>query len=538
VSVSVIAPDALVTLVIGTLPHAVLDLRERGAYERGHIFGTTSLPRRLIEQRLPQLVTARRTPVVLCDEDGALTELAAPTLVDLGYSDVRALAGGLAGWRAARRPVVQGVNLPSKVFGERVLHACGTPQIAPAELQARIDRGDDLLIVDARTPEEYQRGCIPGAWSVPGGDLILRVADLIGSPETTIIVHCGGRTRSYIGAETLRRMSLPNPVRSLENGTMGWELAGLALERAASRWAPPPSTPSRAAAGRVARRIAAEDGLSLLTVEALRQLLDRRDHENVIVLDVRARAEYEAGHLPGSIWAPGGQAIQATDDYIAVRAGSIVCVCDDAVRSTITASWLRRMALPSIHVLAGGLAAWTGAGGDLESGSGRAPIAGFEKARHAMALVGPEGLRRELEHRPGLVLLNVDRSDDYARGHVPGAGWLCRSRLELRIEACAPGRGAPLVVSCADGVASTLAAAALVRLGYTAVRVLEGGTGAWERAGFPVERGASRLLDEPDDVVLKPYDRGRPGMQAYLDWETALGEDGRSPYSLFPPPGG
>ncbi len=51
---------------------------------------------------------------------------------------------------------------------------------------------------------------------------------------------------SYIGAESLRRMGLPNPIVALENGTMGWQLAGLNLERGAGRWAPAPS----AAAGR------------------------------------------------------------------------------------------------------------------------------------------------------------------------------------------------------------------------------------------------------------------------------------------------
>src|SRR5439155_5343270 len=110
-------------------------------------------------------------------------------------------AAGLAAWRAAGRRVVQGLNVPSKVFGERALHEWGTPQIAPHELMRRIDKRDDLVIVDSRTFEEYHRGCIPGSISVPGGELVLRIGELVERPETTIVVHCGGRTRSYIGAE-------------------------------------------------------------------------------------------------------------------------------------------------------------------------------------------------------------------------------------------------------------------------------------------------------------------------------------------------
>jgi hypothetical protein len=52
--------------------------------------------------------------------------------------------------------------------------------------------------------------------------------------------------------------------------------------------------------------------------------------------------------------------------------------------------------------------------------------------------------------------------------------------------------------------------------------VLEGGTQAWEEKGLTLETGKSRLLDESDDVVLKPYEKGRDAMEAYLKWEVDL----------------
>jgi rhodanese-related sulfurtransferase len=508
-------------------PHAVLDIRERGAYERGHIFRSTSLPRRLLELRLPTLITAPGTPIVICDDDGRLAALAHPTLASMGYRDVRVLAGGLSGWRAAGRPIVQGVNVPSKVFGEQVLHACKTPHLTPAELEARRRAGADLVIVDSRTPEEYARSCVPGAINVPGGELVLRIADLVPRPETTIVVHCGGRTRSYIGAESLRRMGLPNPVVALENGTMGWALAGLELERGASRWAPPVSARSQAAAALVATRVAAEDGIQFVTADDLGRLRTRQGQENLYVLDVRTADEYAAGHVAGSVWAPGGQAVQATDEYVAVRAATIVLACDGLVRSVLTASWLKRMGYPRVMALAGGVSAWERTGGKVESGHPTPVPADWDAARAAAPGVRPGTLDAR-------TILSVDPSDVYAREHVPGAAWLCRSRLELRIGEAVPDRRASLVVTCVDGVQSTLAAATLRGLGYSGARVLEGGTRAWVAAGLPVERGASRLLDEPDDVVLKAYDRGREGMEAYLRWEEALDAQGRSPHQLLP----
>src|ERR671923_322204 len=292
-----LTPDALAELMTSDMPHAALDVRERGAYERGHVFRTTSLPRRQLEFRVPTLITAPATPIALLDADGALAPLAATTLGAMGYRDVRTLGGGLVAWRAAGRRIVQGLNVPSKVFGERALHEWRTPQISPHELVRRIEKRDDMVIVDSRTYEEYQRGCIPGAINVPGGELVFRIGELVERPETTIVVHCGGRTRSYIGAESLRRMRLPNPIVALENGTMGWELAGLSLERGATRSAPPPGPRSRTLADATAARVAAEDAVRFVDPETVARLWAERRQRNVYLVDVRTADEYAAGHV-------------------------------------------------------------------------------------------------------------------------------------------------------------------------------------------------------------------------------------------------
>jgi len=490
-----LGPEDLAVLMGGTTPHAVLDVRERAAYERGHIYWTTSLPRRLLETRLPGLVTAKTTAIVLVDEDGSVADLAGPTLAAMGYSSVRALEGGLAAWRAAGRPTVQGLNVPSKVFGERALHEWKTPQVSCPDLAQRIASGEDMVIVDSRTPEEYHRGCVPGSVSMPGGELVLRIGELVKRPDQTIIVHCGGRTRSYIGAESLRRMGLPNPIIALENGTMGWLLAGLELERGAERWAPAPTSRGRAV--------------------------------NLYVFDVRTTEEYAAGHVAGAGWAPGGQAVQAIDDYLAVRGAQIVFVCDDGSRAALSTAWYKRLGFPRIAYLEGGLPAWQAAGGALESGHPTPAPWGLEAARREVAAVTPGDLG-------GAIVISVDPSDVYLKAHVPGAAWICRSRLEGKIGAVAPERSQALVVTCADGVQSAFAAATLARLGYAKARVLAGGVRAWQAAGRPIETGPTRLADETDDVVLKPYERGRAAMEAYLRWEEALDHEGRSPHTLLP----
>jgi rhodanese-related sulfurtransferase len=528
-----ISPDQVTTLLQQRGAHALLDVRERAAFERGHIFRATPLPRRLLETRLPGLVTASGTLIVLYDDDGRISTLAAATLGDMGYTEVFVLTGGFEAWRAAGGPVVQGLNVPSKVFGEHVLHDRKTPEVTPLELSARMAQGQDMVIVDTRTPEEYHRGCLPGAWSMPGGELILRIGEVVERPDQTIVVHCGGRTRSYLGAESLRRMGLPNPIVAVKNGTMGWQLDGLELERGASRWPPAPSAASRARALDVATRLAAEDGTPLVSPDAVADRWSHRDRENVSMLDVRTREEYEAGHVPGSIWAPGGQAVQATDEYVAVRGGWLVLICDGFGRSIMTAGWLKRMGFPHVAVLEGGVPAWERSGRPLETGQPAPVPFGYEAAQRVVERVapGPLGPSGLLGHD---VVVSVDPSDVYQRGHLPGAVWIGRGRLELAIAQAAPDPARPVLLTCADGVQSTLAAATLRRMGYATARVLDGGVAAWRAAGLPVETGPGSMLGEADDVVQKPYERGRAAMEAYLRWEEALDAHGVSPHALLP----
>jgi len=240
---------------------------------------------------------------------------------------------------------------------------------------------------------------------------------------------------------------------------------------------------------------------------------------------VRTREEYGAGHIAGAVWAPGGQTVQATDEYVAVRAGTIVLACDGFARATLTAAWLKRMGFPDVAALAGGVPAWTEAGGAVETGHPSPAPFDYEAARAAVGSVKPGDLGDAL-------VLDVDTSDADARGHVPGAAWICRSRLEAKIGAVASDRARPIVVTCGDGRASTLAAATLRGLGYDA-RVLEGGTRAWDGAGRLLESGATRLADTADDVVRRPHDHGRPAMEAYLAWEEALDDKGVSPVDLL-----
>ncbi|HEX8107538.1 MAG TPA: molybdopterin-synthase adenylyltransferase MoeB [Kofleriaceae bacterium] len=96
--------------------------------------------------------------------------------------------------------------------------------------------------------------------------------------------------------------------------------------------------------------------------------------------------------------------------------------------------------------------------------------------------------------RPALI--DVREPDEHAQGMIPGTLHIPRGFLELRIERNVPDRGTPVVIYCASGTRSVLAARSLGELGYTNVRSLAGGFTGWKRAGLPWEQPISLRPDQ------------------------------------------
>ena len=326
-----ISDSELDGLLKGDAPVALIDVRESGEYNSSHIPGASLIPRRRIEFIIDESVPAKGVRVVVCDDDGRRAPLAAATLERLGYTNVAVLDGGVNRWSARDYPTEWGVNVPSKDFGEMLEVVNHVPEISAEDLHERIERGDKLVILDTRTPEEYQRFCIPGGRSMPGGELALRITDIQKDldEDTTVIINCAGRTRSITGTHVLQRMGIP--ALGLKNGTSGWLLAGYELESGADRVELPEVTEQgETAANEYAARLAEEDGVRYMSPDALAELITRQESETVYLVDIRTDEEYREGHIPGFRWWPGGQAVQRADDLAVVKNATLVFCCDAA----------------------------------------------------------------------------------------------------------------------------------------------------------------------------------------------------------------
>lgn len=533
---------------------ALVDVREEDPFAQAHPLWAVQLSPTRLELDAPWRLPRRDVTIAVYDDGEGLAEPAARRLQALGYTGVHLLSrdatgphgSGLGAWREAGGELFRDVNVPSKSFGELVEHERHTPSLAAEEVQALIEAGTDMVVLDARRFDEYATMSIPTGTSVPGAELALRVRELAPDPATRVIVNCAGRTRSIIGTQSLVNAGIPNPVAALRNGTIGWLLAGQTLDHGqqrrfqdrAARVSPAHLAAAQAAAQRLADRAGA------LRLDAAGLAAWQADTTRTLYLwDVRTPEEYAAGHWPGFGSAPGGQLVQETDVCAAVRGARIV-LCDggadsDAVRAPMTAHWLAQMGWEVAWMTDAGPAHFTETGA-WQPAQTPAP---------EVPQIGPDELAAGLD-RGDTWLLDLGTSAQHVRGHIPGAQWVLRSQLAPMLADRLATAGTPprrVVLVCANAGVSVFALSELLAqpafrgLEPGALAVLAGGQAAWVASGRALQSGAQQLLSPRIDRYRRPYegtDAPREAMQAYLDWEfglvAQLARDGTHHFQVLP----
>ena len=516
------------TMLLQRREVALLDVREEDPFAQEHPLFAVQIARSRLELDAPWRLPRRDVPVVVYDDGEGLAEPAARWLAAAGWTAVSLLDGGLEGWRRSGGELFRDVNVPSKSFGELVEHDAGTPSLPAEDVKALLDAGTDMVVLDVRRWDEYRTMSIPTGTSVPGAELVLRARDMAPDPATRIIVNCAGRTRSLIGAQSLVNAGIPNPVAALRNGTIGWLLAGFELDHGQQRRFGPVSAAHLASARSVAQDLATRAG-ALRVDEAQFARWAADPQRTLYRWDVRTPEEYEAGHLPGFGSAPGGQLVQETDVFAAVRGARIVLLDDDGVRAPMTAHWLAQM---------GWEVAWLDGvdpGRFSETGPWRAP----SLLAPAVDSLSPGELAVLLAEGRALAV-DVGTSANFVKGHVPGAWWLLRSEGAAALQRLPAAER--VVFTCADGAAARWMAADWTGRLAAPVAMLAGGTAAWRASGQALESGEHRLLSPRIDRYRRPYegtDAPRSAMQAYLDWEfglvAQLGRDGTHGFRVLQP---
>ncbi len=510
---------------------ALFDVREHGQYGEGHPFYAVPLPYSRLELDAPRLAPRADVRIVLADDGDGVAQRAAAALDALGYTRLHVLEGGMPAWRAAGYTLFAGVNVPSKTFGELAEHHYGTPRVSAGELaamQAGQSGARKPVVIDGRPLGEFRKMNIPGATCCPNGELAYRWRDLVPDDDTPVVINCAGRTRSIIGAQTLINVGVPNPVYALENGTQGWYLNDLPLEHGGTRRYPDRADRARAEPADAARAAALATRFAVPSVSvglALDWLAD--GSRTTYLCDVRTPEEFAASSLPGAQHTPGGQLIQATDQYIGVRRARLVLFDADGVRAPVVATWLRQLGHDAV-VLEGGLHASLAAVGTGAFATGNAPCV---PGRAALPGVDASALSAGLAAR-SMLALDLRGSMAWRAGHIPGSRWSIRPALAQDLAGVPRDttlvligdHNAPAAGAAADP--SDLAATDLAALGYHDVRRLAGGLDAWQAAGLPLAGGADSLPDARCiDFLFFVHDRhdgNKDAARRYLAWETGL----------------
>ena len=501
---------------------AILDPREEGIFGEAHLLYAVNLPLSKLELNVFRMVPRNSTRIVLTDGGEGMSERAAAKLRELGYTNIAILDGGYPAWKQAGYEIFSGMSVAGKAFGEWITVNYQPPTMTPEEVQKRIAAGEKVLILDSRPSNEYVNMNIPGSINVPVSELVFRFFQLGVSPDTLVVVNCAGRTRSLIGAQTLINAGISNHVAAMRGGTMAWQMAGFPLEYGSTRHAPEPWGTNLQKALETAQRVADRFGVKTIDSQQLEVFKSDKDR-SLYIIDLRTPDEYRAGHRSDSTYGWGVQLVQGMDKYAATSNARVVLIDNYMVRALMTASWMVQADWPETYVLAKPFE-----GASLVSGDYKPFVPGVDQIQ--LPRIGSAELSALLRTKK-VTVIDVADSLSYKRGHIPGAWFAIRSRLEESLTALP--QSSSFVVTGDDPALVALSARDLAKLSGKPVSILEGGNAAWRKAKLPLTPGFENLAAKTDDIFRQPFLWGqfeamspefKQAANAYFDWELQLPE--------------
>ncbi len=101
--------------------------------------------------------------------------------------------------------------------------------------------------------------------------------------------------------------------------------------------------------------------------------------------------------------------------------------------------------------------------------------------------VTPEEVKKRIDEKKKCIIIDVRETEEFKKGQIPGAMHIPRGYLELKIESLIPDKNTHIVLHCAGGTRSLLAAETLSQMGYVSCESMSGGFGAWAQRGFPIK---------------------------------------------------
>ena len=488
------------TLLIENPDVLLVDVREISEYEAGHIEGAVNIPIRTLTANLNQLPNLDAPMVIIC-KGGARAILAATSLQLLGYTNVKTFWGGFDAWTAEDLPVsTDGFTFEAgtapefepAVFDAVDAYLSELPQgfglISPSDLAVALVENPPV-IYDVRTADEVEEtGYIEGATNIWVNEFWGNLDQLPADKDTFIVVYCGVGIRGGIVTVLLNLLGYTN-VRNLSGGFNGWVAANNPIV------APEPvfdvtSTLTDYIAG-------LPQTFNALRMSDLKAELDA--NTPMTLVDVRTVDEFAEGFIPGAINIPYNE-LTANLDLLPDLNANIVVYCGSGHRSAFVMMALNLLGYTNVRSMLSGFAAWTASAYPSTTDvtvvePATAPTfdadvftvveAFLASIPQGYWVVRPADLNIELAENPDVLLVDVRTEGEYANGYIAGAVHIPLADFMTRVGEIPADM--PIVLYDNPTHRSSMALVALKMLGYENVRVLGGGTGGWEKAGFTLE---------------------------------------------------
>ena len=262
-----------------------VDVRDVFAFEKSHVKGAIHIPLELLAEQIENIPTGR--PVIIYDETGKKGHQALRTLLGAGFTDVTNISGGHTSLQRQAR-TVGFKNLEINLLPVEVKSL--EEETSKVE-EKPVEKAKDInspIVVDVRTPEEFEDGAYPGAINIPLDELMVRFEELGDNAAREIVVYCASGARSAYAQRMLMQVGYVHV-------TNGGGLAAMMARRNTK-----PSTAETS--------------------------------NEPVVVDVRTPQEFAGGAYPGAINIPLDE-LQARISELGSKSREITLYCASGARS-------------------------------------------------------------------------------------------------------------------------------------------------------------------------------------------------------------
>jgi rhodanese-related sulfurtransferase len=493
-----ISPIELNNALLDGLEIALLDVRDKGDFVKGHLWLACNLPITNLELSVRRLVPNPKTRLVLCDDNSGIAERSHHILSDMNFDNIQILKGGVNSWADEKLPLIHNDYVAAHVFGYQIEKNYQLPTISAVQLKSRLNSGEDIIVVDARDTEDYKKSSTTVSIGVPVVELPYVIPELANNQNTVVVVHCAGITRAALGAQTLRNAGIKNPIMSLVDGIKGWFLEGYDLCAGMHAYSSTNFDTSKQVSD-IATKFAALYEPSYQTQEELTQWCEAFPERSYYLVDIRSREEYLDKHFPGAMHVPGGELAGMTIDHLATYNARIYLFDNPEFgRAEITANWMIQQGWNDIVIVSN----WT-ISPNLVSGPGKNYFP--EIMALELTTINVDQLNSGLQEG-AFEVIDVSSSAQFENYHIPGAHWTSRSAIYESLDLL--DSNAKIVLTSHCGETAKLVGKEIGTNTSKNLLVLEGGNLLWKERGYSTEAEMTSKLTEVNDHddLFKEYE--------------------------------